>query len=100
MKARSFKYAAAATVSSAMGALVLGACSSGDDAQAAELEKCYGVSKAAQNDCAAGPGTTCAGTSVINNQGNAWLYLPQGTCEKIQTAYGGGSLAAKNRPLP
>ena len=52
-------------------------------AQAAENEKCYGVSLAGKNDCAAGPGTTCAGTSKVDYQGNAWKLVPKGTCDKI-----------------
>ncbi len=59
--------------------------------KAAEKEKCYGVSKTAKNDCAAGPGTSCAGTSTKDAQGNAWIYLPKGTCEKLV----GGSLKEK-----
>ena len=51
-------------------------------APAAEKEKCYGVAMKGKNDCAAGPGTTCAGTSVRDYQGNAWSYVPKGTCEK------------------
>lgn len=47
-------------------------------------EKCYGVSKAGGNDCAAGPGTTCAGTSTIDYQGNAWNYVEKGSCVKIK----------------
>ena len=54
----------------------------------ADMEKCYGVAKAGHNDCAAGPGTTCAGSSTEDNQGNAWLFVPEGTCEKLT----GGSL--------
>lgn len=54
-------------------------------------EKCYGVAKAGKNDCAAGPGTTCAGTSKTDGQGNAWVFVMAGTCEKLV----GGSLAAK-----
>ena len=46
-------------------------------------EKCYGVSLAGQNDCAAGPGTTCAGTSKVDYQGNAWTLVPKGDCEKF-----------------
>jgi uncharacterized membrane protein len=57
-----------------------------------EKEKCYGVAKAGQNDCAAGPGTTCAGTSKVDYQGNAWKYVPKGTCEKMTTPKGKGSL--------
>ena len=41
----------------------------------ANSEKCYGVSLAGKNDCAAGPGTSCAGTSKRNYQGNAWKYV-------------------------
>jgi uncharacterized membrane protein len=47
---------------------------------AAAKEKCFGISLAGKNDCAAGPGTTCAGTSVKDHQGNAWKYVPAGTC--------------------
>ncbi len=49
-----------------------------------EKEKCYGVSLAGANDCAAGPGTSCAGTSVIDYQGNAWTYVDAGTCETTE----------------
>lgn len=52
-------------------------------------EKCYGIAKAGLNDCAAGPGTSCAGTSTANNQKNAWMYVLAGSCEKIV----GGSLS-------
>lgn len=60
-------------------------------------EKCYGVAKAAANDCAAGPGTTCAGTSKRDYQGDAWKYVPKGTCTKIKTAKGNGSLTPIQR---
>ena len=43
-------------------------------------EKCFGVALAGQNDCAAGEGTTCAGTSKVDYQGNSWKYVPAGTC--------------------
>ncbi len=49
--------------------------------QADAKEKCYGVSLAGKNDCAAGPGTTCAGTSKVDYQGNAWTLVPAGLCE-------------------
>lgn len=45
-------------------------------------EKCFGVALKGKNDCKAGPGTTCAGTSKIDDQGNAWKMVPKGTCEK------------------
>lgn len=50
--------------------------------QAADNEKCYGVALKGKNDCAAGPGTTCAGTAKVDYQGNAWKFVPAGTCEK------------------
>lgn len=56
------------------------------------LEKCYGVSMAGKNDCAAGPGTTCAGTAKMDYQGNAWRNVPAGTCTAIKTPKGMGSL--------
>lgn len=43
-------------------------------------EKCFGISLAGHNDCAAGPGTSCAGTSKRDYQGNAWTLVPKGTC--------------------
>ncbi|MGL4323889.1 MAG: BufA1 family periplasmic bufferin-type metallophore [Beijerinckiaceae bacterium] len=51
-------------------------------AQDAGKEKCFGVSLKGANDCAAGPGTTCAGTSKVDYQGNAWKLVPKGTCDK------------------
>lgn len=48
-------------------------------------EKCYGVSLAGKNDCAAGPGTTCAGTSKTDYQANAWKLVPAGTCETSES---------------
>lgn len=56
------------------------------------MQKCYGVSLAGQNDCKAGPGTTCAGTSRADYQGNAFKMVEKGTCTKIRTPRGTGSL--------
>lgn len=53
-------------------------------AEAAAKEKCYGISLAGANDCAAGPGTTCAGTSTVDYQGNAWTLVDAGTCASIE----------------
>lgn len=58
-------------------------------------EKCYGISLAGKNDCAAGPGTSCAGTSRRAYAGNAWKYVAKGTCAKIKTPKGAGSLVAR-----
>ena len=80
--------------------------SHGTTAQAQAKEKCYGVSLAGENSCAAGPGTTCAGTSTIDYQGNAWTLVDVGTCEEIELpamADGTerkGSLQELDRDLP
>jgi uncharacterized membrane protein len=57
-----------------------------------EKERCYGIAQAGKNDCAAGPGTTCAGTSKMDYQANAWKYVAKGTCTTIKTPTGMGSL--------
>ncbi len=68
-------------------------------ASAQSKEKCYGVTLAGQNDCAAGPGTTCAGTSTVDYQGNAWKLVKKGTCTQISTPDGPGSLSCiSDRP--
>lgn len=75
-------------------------------AQAQEMEKCYGVAMTAQNDCAAGPGTTCAGTSTVDYQGNAWKMVPTGTCTTMELPAQGdgtprqGSLEPLSRDVP
>ncbi len=51
-------------------------------AQSGAKEKCFGVALKGKNDCAAGAGTTCAGTSKVDYQVNAWSFVPKGTCEK------------------
>lgn len=56
------------------------------------MEKCYGVAKAGKNDCKAGPGTSCAGTSTRDYQGNAWKLVKAGTCLTIKTPRGHGTL--------
>ena len=56
------------------------------------MDKCYGISLAGKNDCAAGAGTTCAGTSKKSYAGNAWKYVARGTCASIKTPKGNGSL--------
>ncbi len=59
------------------------------------MEKCYGVSLAGKNDCKAGAGTSCAGTSKLDYQGNAWKLVKAGTCMKTKTPKGVGSLTPK-----
>ena len=80
----------------ALAALASGAVHAADmdkkDMKKDATEKCYGVSMAGKNDCAAGPGTSCAGTSKKDYQGNAWKHVPKGTCTSIKTPNGMGSL--------
>ncbi|GAA6193031.1 hypothetical protein DS909_10045 [Phaeobacter gallaeciensis] len=75
-------------------------------ASAQAKEKCYGVSLAGKNDCAAGPGTTCAGTSTVDYQGNAWTLVDAGSCttmdlpKQADGSARAGSLEALERDLP
>lgn len=75
-------------------------------ASAQSKEKCYGVSMAGQNDCAAGPGTTCAGTASVDYQGNAWKLVDAGSCMNMmlpKMTDGSdrmGSLEALERDIP
>jgi uncharacterized membrane protein len=62
-------------------------------AQAQEMEKCYGISLAGQNDCKAGEGTTCAGTSKVDYQGNSWKLVPAGTCTTMELPAGSDGMA-------
>jgi uncharacterized membrane protein len=76
----------------ALAALAQGAALAADKPAKAAMEKCYGVSLAGQNDCAAGPGTSCAGSSKIDYQGDAWKKVPVGTCVSTKTPKGHGAL--------
>jgi uncharacterized membrane protein len=70
-------------------------------AEEGDKEKCYGVAKAGENGCHAGPGTSCAGTSTIDYQGNSWSLVPKGTCLTIELPGGRkGSLEPLKRDLP
>lgn len=82
-------------------ALSAGSLSLTTSAQAAESEKCYGVALAGQNDCAAGPGTTCKGTSVVDYQGNSFKLVDAGTCATMELPGDRtGSLEPLDRDLP
>lgn len=61
-----------------------------------KVEPCFGVASKGKNDCFAGPGTTCAGTSTADYQGNAFKLVPKGTCTSITTPNGNGSLSPKS----
>ena len=64
-------------------------------------EKCFGVALAGKNDCAAGAGTTCAGTSKVDYQGNSWSYVATGTCTTMELPDGRmGAMEALERDLP
>lgn len=88
-----------ALAAAAFAALAAGAAHAADkmsgDKMAPAMEKCYGVALAGKNDCKAGAGTSCAGTSKADYQGNAWKHVPAGTCTSIKTPKGMGSLTPK-----
>lgn len=66
-----------------------------------DMEKCFGVAKAGENDCAAGKGTSCAGTSKLDYQGNSWKLVPKGTCLTMELPDGRkGGFEALDRDLP
>ena len=73
------------------GALALGTLSLSSTVNAEEKENCYGVAKAGHNDCQTA-NTSCAGTSTVDNQGDSFVALPQGVCDKLA----GGSLEPKS----
>jgi uncharacterized membrane protein len=79
----------------ALSITTLAAASASHADQPKPMEKCYGVAHAGKNDCAAGPGTTCAGTAKADYQGNAWILVDKGTCTSIKTPKGFGSLTPK-----
>src|SRR3954453_14700776 len=77
----------AGAVSTALATLAMAgplAKAEADAAVAAKKEKCFGVALKGQNDCAAGPGTTCQGTATADFQGNAWKFVQGGTCASIE----------------
>lgn len=93
------KQTTAATLALALGAALTVAAipASAADMGAGGMEKCFGVALKGKNDCKAGAGTSCAGTSKKDYQGNAWKMVPAGTCEKTTSATsetGFGQLAA------
>lgn len=63
-------------------------------------DKCYGIALAGENDCKAGAGTSCEGTSSVDFQGNAWTFAPKGSCEYIITPDGPASLSELKRNMP
>jgi uncharacterized membrane protein len=75
----------ALALAAALGTALAGTASAHMEDGAAGQEKCYGISLAGKNDCASGPGTSCAGSSKTDYQGDAWKLVPAGTCEKTKS---------------
>lgn len=94
MKSRNFAITAFTAVT--LSAIASGAALAQDKGASikGEKERCYGISMAGKNDCAAGPGTTCAGTNKVDHQANAWKYVAKGTCTTMKTPTGMGSLTS------
>jgi uncharacterized membrane protein len=92
----SHKLSMSLAIAAALGSALATAAVS--QSQAGTKEKCYGVALKGQNDCAAGAGTTCAATSKVDYQGNAWKLVDQGSCVTTKTPFGTGSLTPIKRP--
>jgi uncharacterized membrane protein len=95
------KLASAALVAGAVATALTMTAMTASSASAAGKVKCYGVAKAGENGCKAGPGTSCAGTSKVDYQGNAWSLVPKGSC--VSMAVPGdrkGSLSVLKRDIP
>ena len=85
------KYLTASAIAAVASLAASGAAQSAPAAQPEfSFEKCYGVSKAGMNDCQTNT-HSCAGTATADNQGDAWIYVPAGYCNRIV----GGSLQPK-----
>ena len=82
----------AATLACSLAAALAATAKAGPAAAQPGADKCYGVALAGKNDCAAGAGTTCAGTQTVNYDPRHWKYVAKGTCESIKTPKGHGSL--------
>lgn len=78
MTAMTTRLVLGASLACALGAMAV------TSVMAQDMEKCFGVALAGENDCAAGAGTTCAGTSKVDYQGNAWKMVPAGTCVTME----------------
>ena len=87
------------SLATALGGIALTAGPAAADDMA--KEKCYGVALKGQNDCAAGAGTTCAGTSKVDYQGNVFKAVPKGTCTSMMLPGDRkGSLTPLTRDVP
>jgi uncharacterized membrane protein len=89
------------TIAGAMATALALSATAASAQKAPPQEKCFGIALKAQNDCAAGPGTTCAGTSTVDYQGNAWKLVPKGTCTSVSVPGDRvGSLQSLTRDIP
>jgi uncharacterized membrane protein len=88
------KTAISATLAGSLALALAASAQAGPAKPQPGADKCYGVALAGKNDCAAGPGTSCAGTSAVDYNPKAWKYVAKGTCEGIKTPKGHGTLTA------
>ena len=84
----------AATLACSLAAALAASAQAGPAAAQPGADKCYGVALAGKNDCAAGAGTSCAGTSTVDYDPGHWKYVAKGSCESMTTPKGHGSLTA------
>jgi uncharacterized membrane protein len=82
----------AATLACSLAAALATAAKAGPAPVQPGADKCYGIALAGKNDCAAGAGTSCAGTQAADYDPHQWKYVAKGTCEGITTPKGHGSL--------
>lgn len=78
MQAKKITQAAAASILTAALISNVGLAHAGKEG----YEKCQGIAKAGMNDCGAN-GHSCAGQAEVDGDPNEWVYVPEGTCEKI-----------------
>ncbi len=89
---QTFKKTTALAVAGAFAA-VLG-ISAATTAKAEDFEKCFGIAKAAENDCASEGANSCAGTSTVDFDGQAWKLVKAGTCTSIEVTTPEGTARA------
>jgi uncharacterized membrane protein len=81
--------ALAGAVAAALGlAAQFSPASAADDAS---KEKCFGISLAGKNDCAATGNNSCAGTSKSDYEKGAWKFVAKGTCEAMSVTLKNGT---------
>lgn len=93
------KISTTAFIAGAVALAISGAAAKHADAESVDKEKCFGVVKAGNNDCAAKDGThSCMGQAEVDGAGGEWIALPKGFCEKLVsgslTPYEGTELPA------